>query len=367
MSARCAAKGPGRGRLHVRAVAGLPDLVSGDDLVRLVLSAMAGEPLADGDVLTVSSKAVAKVEGRTVVAPREVLVEAEGDRDVARRGPLRIVRTRHGLVLAAAGVDASNTAAGTVVPLPVDPDASARRMRTTLLDRTGRNVAVVVTDTAGRAWRTGQTDLAVGCAGLLPLLDLVGQTDAYGHVLEVTAPAVADEVAGAAELVLGKTGRTPVAVVSGLRALVLPGGEHGPGAVALVRPEADDLFGLGSRDAVRAAVSRGPGDRRGFATTSGRAGVRVSAWATVAAVAPAGEGPHRVHPVVETAADGEPRLVLRPAAGATCLDPDVLMSGGAVGERLRVLAWADGWELLADGAAQAPPGAVLSWSLRRRP
>ncbi len=264
-------------RLRVRAVEGLPRLGSGDDLSGLLAAALAtpdpsADGLADGDVVCVSSKAVAKTEGRVMVADRDAVTEAETVRVVARRGPLRVVRTRHGLVLAAAGVDASNTEPGTVVPLPLDPDASARRLREELAVRTGRNVAVVVTDTAGRAWREGQVDIAVGCAGLPAIVDLAGRTDAYGIVLEVTAPAVADEVAAAADLVLGKAALTPAAVVSGLAHLVLPAGEHGPGAAALVRPEAQDLFGLGAHDAVLAAVRRAATDRAGFVADGRRPG-----------------------------------------------------------------------------------------------
>jgi coenzyme F420-0:L-glutamate ligase/coenzyme F420-1:gamma-L-glutamate ligase len=140
------------------------------------------------------------------------------------------------------------------VLLPVDPDASARALRRQLHDDTGRNVAVVVTDTAGRAWRTGQTDLAVGVAGLEPLDDLSGRTDGYGNELAVTAPAVADELASVAELVAGKLGGRPVSVVRGLADRVLPPGEHGPGARALLRPREQDMFALGAREAVLAAV-----------------------------------------------------------------------------------------------------------------
>jgi len=354
-------------RLDVRALPGLPDLRGGDDLAALVLAAVAStgpDALADGDVLVVSSKAVAKVEGRTSPARRTDVVDAETDRDVARRGLLRIVRTRHGLVLAAAGVDASNTPVGTVVPLPVDPDASARRLRTEVLDRAGRNIAVVVTDTAGRPWRTGQTDLAVGCAGLPPLLDLSGTPDAYGRPLEVTAPAVADEVAGAGALVLGKAARTPVAVVRGLHSLVAPPGAHGPGAGALVRREAEDLFGLGSADAVRAAVRRGSGDGRGFAAGHETAADLAADWGALAVSGPAGA---RVGLVVEPGPDGGARLALRPATGLAADDPDVSVAVGAVGERLRVLAWSDGWQLVGVDPGSGVPGAVVSWTLRPRP
>ena len=327
--------------LRVRAVAGLPRLAAGDDLAGLVLDALGPEGLSDGDVLCVSSKAVAKVEGRTRVADRDAVVDDETDRVVARRGTLRVVRTRHGLVLAAAGVDASNTEAGTVVPLPVDPDASARALRAAVHGRAGRNAAVVVTDTVGRAWRDGQTDLAVGCAGLPPLLDLAGEHDAFGTVLEVTAPAVADEVAGAAELVLAKDGLTPVAVVSGLAHLVLAAGDDGPGAVALVRPEGDDLFGLGAADAVTAAVRRDAGDARGFAT--GRPDVDEL---VAAAAAPFGD---------------ELRVAVQPGTVEAAGDP---YAAGAFGERLRVLCWAVGIDV--ETGAADPADRAWVWTLRGR-
>ena len=247
--------------LSVLPVDGVGEVGPGDDLAALV---RAGVELEDGDVLVVTSKVVSKAEDRVVAGEREDLLAGETDRVVARRGPTSIVRTHHGLVMAAAGIDASNTAAGTAVLLPVDPDASARALRETLLASTGRNVAVVVTDTAGRAWRTGQTDIAVGVAGLLPLDDHAGRVDPHGNPLAVTAPAVADEVAAAADLVKGKLGRRPFAVARGLADRVLPAGEHGPGAAALVRPEEQDMFGLGAREAVLLALAGEPSALRGF-------------------------------------------------------------------------------------------------------
>jgi coenzyme F420-0:L-glutamate ligase / coenzyme F420-1:gamma-L-glutamate ligase len=230
-----------------------PEIGAGDDLVRL-LAAIDG--LCDGDIVLVTSKVVSKAEGRLVYEDRQAVIGRETRRVVARRGATVVAETGHGLVLAAAGVDASNTPVGTALTLPVDPDGSARMLRTGVYEAIGTNIAVVVTDTAGRAWRLGQTDLAVGCAGMLPLVDLAGTRDSYGNELLVTAPAVADELAAAADLVKGKTNGRPVAVVRGLGTLVLPPDEHGPGAVTLVRPAADDLFGLGSRDAVVAAAHR---------------------------------------------------------------------------------------------------------------
>ena len=240
---------------------GVPEVGAGDDLAALLLAAC---ELADGDVVVVTSKVVSKAEGRARTGSREEALPGETARVVARRGPLAIVRTHHGLTLAAAGIDASNVAAGTVLLLPEDPDGTARRIRETLLERTGRNVAVVVSDTAGRAWREGQTDVAIGCAGLPPLVSYAGARDAHGNELAVTAPAVADEVAGLAELASGKLGGRPFVRVRGLADRVLPPGEHGPGAAALVRAEGGDLFGWGAREAVLRAVRADPADRPPF-------------------------------------------------------------------------------------------------------
>jgi coenzyme F420-0:L-glutamate ligase/coenzyme F420-1:gamma-L-glutamate ligase len=240
-------------------VDGLGEVAAGDDLAASLAAAVR---LADGDVLVVTSKVVSKVEGRVRAGRREDAVAGETDRVVATRGRTSIVRTHHGLVLAAAGVDASNTDPDTVLLLPRDPDASARALRLGIAHRTGRNVAVLVTDTAGRAWRNGQTDIAIGAAGLEVLHDHAGLTDPHGNELAVTEPAVADELASAADLVKRKLDRRPAAVVRGLRDLVLPAGEHGPGAVALTRPERGDMFGLGAREAVLAALRAE--DARGF-------------------------------------------------------------------------------------------------------
>jgi coenzyme F420-0:L-glutamate ligase/coenzyme F420-1:gamma-L-glutamate ligase len=231
---------------------GVPEIAAGDDLAALLVAALAAEDfaLADGDVVVVTSKVVSKAEGQAVRVDREEAITSETVRVVARRGSTRIVETRHGLVLAAAGVDATGTEPGTVLLLPVDPDASARALRSRLLELAGADVAVVVTDTMGRAWRTGQTDQAVGVAGLTPLDDLRGRDDGHGNVLEVTEAAVADEVASAADLVKGKLGLRPFAVVRGLAARTTR--EDGPGAAALVRPAADDMFRLGTRDVVAA-------------------------------------------------------------------------------------------------------------------
>lgn len=239
----------------VLGVEGLPEIRPGDDLAALVTGATA---LQDGDVVVVTSKVVSKAEGRLVAVPpgadreavRRQAVADETVRVVARRGATVIARNRNGLVLAAAGVDASNVRPDEIALLPVDPDASARDLRDRIGALTGVRVAVVVTDTMGRPWRTGQVDLAIGVAGLAPLRDARGTPDSFGAVLELTEIAVADELAGAAELVKGKTGGIPVAVVRGL---ALP--DDGRGAAALVRPADQDWFRVGAAEAAREAVA----------------------------------------------------------------------------------------------------------------
>lgn len=236
---------------------GIPEVRPGDDLVKLIVAASAGEDLPgldDGDVLVVTSKIVSKAEGRVRQADdREAAIDAETVRVVARRGPARIVQSRHGFVMAAAGVDASNTRKGTVLLLPEDPDASARAIRDGIRDTLGVEVGVVVTDTFGRPWREGQTDVAIGAAGVRVLDDLRGGVDAYGNSLGVTVTAVGDELAAAGELVKGKADGLPVAVVRGLPQHVRPGGEES--ARALVRDAASDMFRLGTSEAVREAVT----------------------------------------------------------------------------------------------------------------
>ncbi|MGW2230240.1 coenzyme F420-0:L-glutamate ligase [Streptomyces formicae] len=238
---------------RVWAVPGLPEVRQGDDLAKLIAAAEPG--LADGDVLLVTSKIVSKAEGRVVQADdREAAIDAETVRVVARRGTLRIVENRQGLVMAAAGVDASNTPAGTVLLLPVDPDASARAVREGLRDALGVDVGVIVTDTFGRPWRAGLTDVAIGAAGVRVLDDLRGGVDAYGNPLAATVVATADELASAGDLVKGKAAGLPVAVVRGLPHVV--GGDPDEGARALVRGARDDMFRLGTSEAVREAVTR---------------------------------------------------------------------------------------------------------------
>jgi coenzyme F420-0:L-glutamate ligase/coenzyme F420-1:gamma-L-glutamate ligase len=236
-------------RFEAFGVTGIGVVEEGADLAGLI--AEAHPDLRDGDVVVVTSKVVSKAEGRLVAGEREAAVEAETVRVVAERGSTRIVETAHGFVLAAAGVDASNVPPGTVALLPVDPDRSAARIRAGLRRRLGVSVAVLVTDTFGRPWRNGLVDVAIGAAGMDVLADHRGAVDRYGNALEMTVTAVADEVAAAAELVKGKLAEVPVAVVRGLRYGVDPDGR---GARPLVRPAAEDLFRLGTREARRSAV-----------------------------------------------------------------------------------------------------------------
>ena len=250
----------GAAALVVLGVPGVPEVAAGDDLAVLVAPLLAAVTwpdgstgLRDGDVVVVTSKVVSKAEGRVVAADsREDAITAETVRVVATRstprGVTRIVETSHGLVLAAAGVDASNTPPGTVLLLPVDPDASARAIRSGLAAATGATIAVVVTDTLGRPWREGLTDAAIGAAGLVVLDDHRGRQDAHGNTLEMTVTAIADEIAAASDLVCGKASGLPVAVVRGMSAYVVE--QDGPGARALVRRSEDDMFRLGTREAV---------------------------------------------------------------------------------------------------------------------
>lgn len=243
----------------VYAIDGVPEIVAGDDLAVLFGDALAGR-LEDGDILAVTSKVVSKAEGRQILATdREEAITAETVRIVARRshpgGVTRIVENSLGLVLAAAGVDASNVPDGVVLLLPVDPDASARRIASALRGRFGLRLGVIITDTLGRPWREGQTDVAIGAAGVLVAHDLRGSVDAGGRRLDVTIAAVADEIAAATDLVKGKASGRPVAVVRGLGHLVAD--LDAPGARSLVRPAEKDMFRLGSDEAEQLGYERG--------------------------------------------------------------------------------------------------------------
>ena len=238
--------------ISIAPVEGLPEIREGDDLAALIAERA---ELRDGDVLVVAQKAVSKAEGRVVrladVEPSDEARSLAGSEDPRRlevilreatrlvrtRPPLVIAETRHGFVCASAGVDSSNAPeAGTVVLLPEDPDASAARLRDRLRDRTGADVGVIVSDSFGRPWRQGTTDVAIGLAGIRPLLDLKGERDSAGYELHATVIAVADELAGAAELVFGKTAEVPAAVIRGVEV-------GGPGTARdLVMPTERNLF-----------------------------------------------------------------------------------------------------------------------------
>ncbi len=213
------------GRLEIFGIEGIPQIARGDDLAGIIADAAAASPdtlLRDGDVLVVASKIVSKAEGRLEpIDPddplsHKPLVERESVRIIRRRGELIISETKHGFVCANAGIDMSNVEAGWALLLPDDPDRSARRLRDGLRARAGVEVGVVVSDTFGRAWRRGLTDVALGCAGIGAVLDLRGTVDALGRELHVTEVAVVDELAGAADLAMGKAAGIPVAVVRGI-------------------------------------------------------------------------------------------------------------------------------------------------------
>jgi len=232
--------------LEILPVRGVGEIVPGTDLA-LVLAeaaATAGTPLADADCLVVTQKVVSKAEGRLVPldpddrAARAALVEAESARIVRRRGDLIISETRHGFICANAGIDLSNVEAGTAALLPLDSDRSARRIRDALRGRFGVDTAVVISDTFGRPWRRGLTDVAIGVAGLAAVLDLRDTPDAGGRTLAVTEIAIADEVASAAELVMGKAAGIPAAIVRGLD----PAWRRESSVDELIRPPAEDLF-----------------------------------------------------------------------------------------------------------------------------
>ncbi|SDS40879.1 coenzyme F420-0:L-glutamate ligase [Agrococcus carbonis] len=254
--------------LELRAVRGMGEIRPGDDLPALIGDALAPLGPAEGDIVVVTSKIISKAEGRIrPAAEREQAIDDESVRLVASRehpgGVTRIVEHRTGLVLAAAGVDASNTDEGTILLLPEDSDASARAIAAALRSRFGVAVGVVVSDTLGRAWRVGQTDAAIGAAGVRVLEPLAGQVDASGRPLTVTAPAIADEIAAAADLVAGKATGVPVVLVRGLARHVT--GLDEPGARRLVRPAADDMFRQGADEAYRAGLEAGR--REAMATT----------------------------------------------------------------------------------------------------
>jgi coenzyme F420-0:L-glutamate ligase/coenzyme F420-1:gamma-L-glutamate ligase len=331
------------------AVPGLPEVRAGDDLAGLVVAACraAGLPLGDDDVLVVASKVVAKAEGRAVpgrdLAERAAAVRSQSVRVVAERvlpdgWVTQVVQSRSGPVLAAAGVDASDTPDGVVLLLPADPDASARALRAGVRALTGAGPAVLVSDTGGRPWREGVADFALGAAGLAVLDDVRGRLDRSGRPLEVTVRAVADEVAALADLVKDKAAGTPVALVRGLGRHVVPG--DGPGAGPLVRVGAGDWFAHGHVEAARAAL-----------------GVAVGQVAPTPIV-PGGPVAQRLARAVEVVRAG------RGTGGAAVGLGGVVATvtgepwdAGAALERLRVAAWSEG---LALQVSRGPGGATAT-------
>jgi len=335
-------------RLEAFAVPGLPELRTGDDLGRLIAESIAAEGLSlgDDDIVVVASKVVAKIEGRSVAAgDRAAAVDGETVRLVAARTlpdgrVTRVVQSRSGPVLAAAGVDASDVEPGTVLLLPVDPDASARRLRASLAAATGVRPAVVVSDTTGRPWREGVTDFALGAAGLVVLDDIRGRTDRFGRPLEVTVRAIGDEVCAAADLVRGKATGLPVAVVRGLGTYVTA--DDGPGAAGCVRVGRTDWFAHGHVEAVWAALG----------------------------VPDGAVPPPSLDPASEPLRDRVSRAVTvagyrLPDVTFAVHDASVTVEGGPVDtgvavERLRAALWAEG---LGATLAGAPGGATVGVSI----
>jgi coenzyme F420-0:L-glutamate ligase/coenzyme F420-1:gamma-L-glutamate ligase len=256
------AEAPHSGSLafSVFAVPGIPEIEPGMDLGEIIGGAIAStDTLHHGDIVVISSKIVSKAEGRIVQASdREQAITDETVRVVATRafpkGVTRIVENHLGIVGAAAGVDASNTPEGTVLLLPQHPDASAAAIRTALIERFDVALGVIITDTLGRPWREGQTDIVIGASGVTLLEDLRGTTDAHGRVLDVTAPAVGDELASAADLVKRKSAGLPVAIIRGLGHLLA---DDAPGARALIRPSENDMFRLGTDEAYAQGLEAG--------------------------------------------------------------------------------------------------------------
>lgn len=224
--------------LRIIPLTGIPEVALGDDLGEMIVGACKETALEDDDVVVVAQKAVSKAEGRVARADdRRAAAQAESRRILRRSGDMIISETHHGFVCANAGVDASNVAPGTITLLPLDPDLSARRLRARLEHLSGRALGVIVSDTFGRAWRLGQTNVAIGVAGLDPFVDYRGMTDAFGNELTATRICIADELAGAAEIVMGKASGICAAIVRGA-----PASRSAGNARSIARPPGEDLF-----------------------------------------------------------------------------------------------------------------------------
>ncbi|MEH0843413.1 coenzyme F420-0:L-glutamate ligase [Micromonospora sp. CPCC 205711] len=341
-------------RLEILPVPGIGDVTEGDDLAAMI--ATAAPWLRDDDVLVVTSKIVSKAEGRLVDVPadgperlaaRDEVLAAETARVVASRGPTRIVQTHHGFVMASAGIDASNVDKTRLVLLPEDPDASARALRAALRDRYDVDVAVIISDTMGRPWRNGLTDVALGVAGMAAIRDHRGEVDPYGNELQLTQMAVVDELAGAGELIKGKCDQVPVAVVRGYLSAVRP--DDGAGASALVRESELDLFSLGTAEAradgLRSAATADPGPG---GTPPDPAAVARAIAAVADVIAPGTAFTHvtddEVRAGLVSSVDGWPAdatgLVL--GAAPTPVDQPDLVRFGADLQRLRTALAAEG-------------------------
>jgi coenzyme F420-0:L-glutamate ligase/coenzyme F420-1:gamma-L-glutamate ligase len=343
--------------LRLFGITGIGEVRAGDDLAALLVDALtdAGRPLLAGDVLVVSSKVVSKAEGRVVAADtRDAQIVAETVRPVAARRTPRglawIVESAAGPVMAAAGVDASNVAPGTVLLLPQNPDASARALRSRVRELTGLTVGVIVSDTAGRAWRAGQVDFALGAAGVAVTDDLRGSVDTHGQSLETTVRALADELAAAADLIKGKLTGLPAAVARGTGVTVTE--EDGPGAATLLRPAREDWFRYGHVEAVTASLGGVVGVVEPPTVPAGTVEERFARVLSLGLLTPGpwiadflgrSRGAEGTATLVD--ADGSPRTAVSPADWAAL---------GALAQRLTAAAWAEDLTLEID-LDEGPP------------